>query len=193
MKKVIVVIEVLVVVLFLAKIFALGGFVKTSQTSGHALWSTNEALAESAAQGALSPETRDVAVDALSAERSLMAQLEERRRQLENRENSIRFEEKKINSLKSEIATRIQLLQGRERTITSSQESTKAEDSARFKELAKEYEAAPAEKVGALLNKMDSKTAARIIMQMNIKKAGAVWGQLSPEKAADITKVIAGM
>jgi flagellar motility protein MotE (MotC chaperone) len=40
---------------------------------------------------------------------------------------------------------------------------------------------------------MDSKTAAGIIMQMNVKKAGAVWGELNPEKAVEITKAIASI
>jgi flagellar motility protein MotE (MotC chaperone) len=40
---------------------------------------------------------------------------------------------------------------------------------------------------------MDNKTAAGIIMQMNTKKAGAVWGHLDPEKAVEIAKTISGM
>jgi flagellar motility protein MotE (MotC chaperone) len=40
---------------------------------------------------------------------------------------------------------------------------------------------------------MDSKTAAGIIIQMNVKKAGAVWGHLNPEKAVKITEAIASI
>jgi len=85
----------------------------------------------------------------------------------------------------------MEMIRGREEKMTSLQESTRTEDIARFRDLAKVYEATPPEKVGALLNKMDNKTAAGIIMQMNVKKAGAVWGQLNPEKAVEITKAIA--
>jgi flagellar motility protein MotE (MotC chaperone) len=122
-----------------------------------------------------------------------MSTLADRRRQLENRENLIKFEEKKINLLRSEIVARIEMIRGREEKMTSPQVSVRSEDNARFKELAKVYEATPPDKVGALLNKMDSKTAAGIIMQMNVKKAGAVWGQLNPEKAVEITKAIASI
>jgi len=193
MKKLIIVIEILVVFLFLAKIFALGEIVKRSHISDYLLWSTNSALAESPAKTATNTPASNASVDTLATERNLMSQLEDRRRQLENRENSMRFEEKKINSLRSEIIARIEMIRGKEEKMTSPQESAKANEGTRCKELAKEYESTPPEKVGALLNKMDSRTAARIIMQMNVKKAGAVWGQLNPEKAADITKIVAGI
>jgi flagellar motility protein MotE (MotC chaperone) len=192
MKKIIIAIEILVVFLFIAKILAIGEIVKRSDVSDYLLWTVKSALADSSQTGVGLP-SRDVSVDALAAERSLMSSLTDRRRQLENRENLIRFEEKKINLLRNEIAARIETIRGREEKMTSPQGSVRPEDNARFKELAKVYEATPPEKVGALLNKMDSKTAAGIIMQMNVKKAGAVWGQLNPEKAVEITKVIASI
>jgi flagellar motility protein MotE (MotC chaperone) len=193
MKKIIIAIEVLVVFLFIAKILAIGGIVKKSEISDYLLWSVKSALADSSAQTSVSSPSRDVSVDTLAAERSLMSTLADRRRQLENRENLIKFEEKKINSLRNEIVARMEMIRGREEKMTTPQESTRAYDITRFKELAKVYEATPPDKVGALLNKMDSKTAAGIIMQMNVKKAGSVWGELNPEKAVEITKAIASI
>jgi flagellar motility protein MotE (MotC chaperone) len=194
MKKIIIAIEILVVFLFIAKILAIGEIVKRSDISDYLLWTVKSALADSSSSttaGSLS--TRDVSVDALASERSLISTLSDRRRQLENKENLIRFEEKKISSLRNEIAARIEMIRGREEKMTAPQESVRSQDNTRFKELAKVYEATPPDKVGALLNNMDSKTAAGIIMQMNVKKAGAVWGQLNPEKAVEITKAIANI
>ena len=191
MKKIIITIEILVVFLFIAKILAIGEIVMKSEISDYLLWSVKPALADSSSQTNVGSPAKDVSVDALAAERSLMSTLEDRRRQLENRENLIKFEEKKINSLRNEIVARIEMIRGREERMTTPQESIRAEDITRFRELAKVYEATPPDKVGALLNKMDSKTAAGIIMQMNVKKAGAVWGELDPEKAVEITKAIA--
>jgi flagellar motility protein MotE (MotC chaperone) len=193
MKKIIITIEILVVFLFIVKILAIGGIVKKSEISDYLLWSVKSALADSSAQTSVGSPSRDVSVDTLASERSLMSTLADRRRQLENRENLIKFEEKKINSLRNEIVARMEMIRGREEKMTTPQESTRAEDITRFKELAKVYEATPHDKVGALLNKMDSKMAAGIIMQMNVKKAGTVWGQLNPEKAVEITKAIASI
>jgi len=191
MKRAVIAVEILIVVLFMAKILVLGEIVKRSEFSDYLSWSVKFALADSAPQVNVGSPVKDISVDALAAERSLMSTLQERRRLLENRENLIKFEEKKINSLRSEIIARMEIIRGREEKMASPQESTRADDVARFRDLAKVYEATPPEKVGALLNKMDSKTAAGIIMQMNVKKAGAVWGQLNPEKAVEITKAIA--
>jgi flagellar motility protein MotE (MotC chaperone) len=193
MKKIIITIEILVVFLFIAKILAIGEIVKRSEIADYMLWSVKSALADSSLQTGLGSPSRDVSIDTLASERSLMSTLADRRRQLENRENLIKFEEKKINLLRNEIVARIEMIRGREDRMTFPQESVRSEDTTRFKELAKVYEATPPEKVGAQLNKMDSKTAAGIIMQMNVKKAGAVWGQLNPEKAVQITKAIASI
>ena len=191
MKKAVIAVEILIVFLFMAKILVIGEIVKRSEMSDYLSWSVKSALADSSPQPNIGSPANDVSADALAAERSLMSTLQERGRLLENRENLIKFEEKKINSLKSEILARMEIIRGREEKMESPQEPTRAEDIARFRDLAKVYEATPPEKVGALLNKMDGKTAAGIIMQMNVKKAGAVWGQLNPEKAVEITKAIA--
>ncbi|MGO9137349.1 MAG: MotE family protein [Syntrophales bacterium] len=191
MKKIIITIEILVLFLFIVKIIAIGEIVKRSEISDYLLWSVKSALADSSSQASVDSPSRDVSIDTLASERNLMSTLADRRRQLENRENLVKLEEKKINLLRNEIVARIEMVRGREEKMTSPQESARPEDSTRFKELAKAYEATPPDKVGALLNKMDSKTAAGIIMQMKVKKAGAVWGQLDPEKAVEITKAIA--
>jgi flagellar motility protein MotE (MotC chaperone) len=193
MKKIIIAIEVLVVFLFIAKILAIGEIVKKSEISDNLLWSVRSALADSSSQTGLGSPSRDVSVDTLASERILMSTLADRRRQLENRENLIKFEEKKINSLRIEIVARMEKIRGREEKMMTTQESVRVEDITRYKELAKVYEATPPDKVGALLNNMDSRTAAGIIMQMNVKKAGPVWGELNPEKAVEITKAIASI
>ena len=134
----------------------------------------------------------DIFEDALTNERNLMVSLENRRRQLEDRENFAKLEEKRLNSLKKEIVTKMEIFQGRKEKTTVPQESGK-EENKRIKELAKEYDATPPDKVATLFNKLDNRTAAGIIMQMKNKKAGAVWEYLNPEKAVEIAKTITNM
>jgi flagellar motility protein MotE (MotC chaperone) len=192
MKKIFTGFEILVVFLFMVKLFAIGEIVKRSELYNISLWSINPAMADSHSQTTGSTLVRDAFEDTLKDERNLMVSLEDRRRQLEDRENFIRFEGKRLNSLKKEIVAKIEVLHGREEKTTVSQESDK-EENKRIKELAKEYDATPPDKVATLFSKMDNKTAAGIIMQMKNKKAGAVWEYFNPEKAVEIAKTITNM
>jgi flagellar motility protein MotE (MotC chaperone) len=192
MKKIIIVFEILIVFLFVAKLLAIGEIVKRTEISDYVSWSADHAQAESFSRTTGISPVRDVFEDALANERTLMVSLEGKRRQLENRESAIKFEEKRMNILKKEIAAKIEMLQGREEKTPVPQEADK-EDNKRYKELAKVYEATPPDKVGALFTKMDNKTAAGIIVQMNNKKAGAVWGNLNPERAVEIARTITSM
>ncbi len=192
MKRIFIAFEILIIFLFLAKLFAIGEIVKRSELYNISLWSVNPALADSSSQTTGSTLVRDVFEDTLTNERNLMVSLEDRRRQLEDKENFIRFEEKRLNSLKKEVAGKIEILQGPEGKTPVSQESDK-EENKRIKELAKEYDATPPDKVATLFSKMDNKTAAGIIMQMKNKKAGAVWEYFNPEKAVEIAKTITRM
>lgn len=192
MKKIFTAFEILVVFLFMVKLFAIGEIVKRSELYNISLWSVNPAMADSYSQTSGSTLARDAFEDTLKDERNLMVSLEDRRRQLEDKENFIKFEEKRLNLLKKEIVTKIEVLHGREGKTTVSQESDK-EENKRIKELAKEYDATPPDKLATLFSKMDNKTAAGIIMQMKNKKAGAVWEYFSPEKAVEIAKTISSM
>jgi len=192
MKKIFTAFEILVVFLFMVKLFAIGEIVKRSELYNISLWSVNPAMADSYSQTSGSTLARDAFEDTLKDERNLMVSLEDRRRQLEDKENFIKFEEKRLNLLKKEIVTKIEVLHGRERKTTVSQESDK-EENKRIKELAKEYDATPPDKLATLFSKMDNKTAAGIIMQMKNKKAGAVWEYFNPEKAVEIAKTITSM
>jgi flagellar motility protein MotE (MotC chaperone) len=192
MKKILIAFEILIIFLFVAKLFAIGEIVKRSELYNVSLLSVNPALADASSQIVGSAPVKDILEDALMNERNLTVSLEDRRRQLEDRENFIKFEEKRLNSLKKEIAAKIETLHGREGKAPVSQEADK-EENKRIKELAKEYDATPPDKVAALFSRMDNKTAAGIIMQMKNKKAGAVWEYFSPEKAVEIAKTISSM
>ena len=192
MKKIVIAFEILIVILFAAKLLAIGEIVKRTVISDYVSWSADHALAESFSRTTDILSVRDVFEDALTNERNMVVSLDGKRRQLENRESAIKFEEKRMNMLKKEIVAKIEMLQGREEKTPVPQESDK-EDNKRYKELAKVYEATPPDKVGALFTKMDNKTAAGIILQMNNKKAGAVWGNLNPEKAVEIARTISSM
>jgi len=69
-------------------------------------------------------------------------------------------------------------------------DANQTSDIKRYKEMAKVYESAPPAKAGAMLEKLDTKTAAGITMNMKKEKAGAIWGFITSQKAVEITKEI---
>ncbi len=185
MRKVIAVCGILIIAIFLSKVFVVAGFFSKVNASGD-LAIINRALADPTLNTRL--PVRDILDDALLNERKLMDQLQEKQKQLEVRENLLRSEEARLESLKKEIVAKIESLKSMEDKLSM----PLASEDKKFRELAKVYETAPPAQVGSILEKMDRKTAAAIIMNMNNKKAGAVWGHISPAKAVEIAKEIAG-
>jgi len=81
-------------------------------------------------------------------------------------------------------------LKSNEEKLTAVLESAQNSEIKRFKEMAKVYESTPAAKAGIMMEKLDTKTAAGITMNMKKDKAGAIWGYISPQKAVEITNEI---
>jgi len=133
---------------------------------------------------------RDVLEDPLSRERALMKTLEQKEQELNDRESRLSAEEQRTQALKQEIVAKIETLKALEERLGASLEEEKTSENKRYKDLAKVYDAAPPDKVGSMLEKMDTKTAAGITMNMKRDKAGAVLGYLSPQKAIEITREI---
>ncbi|MBE9547285.1 MAG: hypothetical protein IMF10_07310, partial [Proteobacteria bacterium] len=151
MKKLVVACEILVLVLFVAKIVAVGGIIKETKT----VLSVRPALAEAPATKTYRSRPRDVDRDALSEERALLASLLEREKQLNMREKFIESEEKRIALLKKGIVEKIEKLRALEEELTVLIETYKAADDKRYKELAKVYESTPPAKAGSMLEKLD--------------------------------------
>ncbi|MBP9020007.1 MAG: hypothetical protein KBG01_00585 [Syntrophobacterales bacterium] len=185
-KKTIIVCEVLVFFLFIAKMLAVGGIIRKAETH-YTLFPLNAAQADATMAAAGGRPLRDVLDDGLANERKLSDHLLERQRQIESRENLLKAEEKKLEALKQEVVAKIGNLQTLEEKLSVALD---VEDK-KFKDLAKIYEATPPPQVGPILEKMDKKMAAAIIANMNSKKAGKVWGYISPGKAVEIAKEMA--
>jgi len=148
------------------------------------------ALAEVPKNGSLTLPVRDVLEDPLSRERVLMKTLEQKEQELNDRESRLLAEEQRTQALKQDIIAKIDNLRALEERLGTSIEADKTSENKRYKDLAKVYDAAPADKIGSMLEKMDTKTAAGITMNMKRDKAGAVLGHLSPQKAIEITREI---
>jgi len=96
----------------------------------------------------------------------------------------------KKQDLMEEIAEKIDILLNLEQKLNSAITANKEAEAKRYKDLAKVYEATPPAKAGAMIEKLDLKTAAGITMHMKRDKAGAIWGFLNPQRAVEITREI---
>jgi flagellar protein FlbB len=190
MKKWIVGLEILLVGFVAVKILALAGVFHQAGSADAVFLNADRAMAESAAAPSGGAEAKDATVDPLAKERKLLSSLQERERQLAVREAALKEEEKRLLGLRNEVSLKIESLKGLEEKLAGLLEQSKAFEDKRYKDLASVYESTPPAQAGPMLEKLDKKTAAGIIMNMKSKKAGAVWGHISPQKAAEITREI---
>ncbi|NTW76839.1 MAG: hypothetical protein HGB33_03520 [Syntrophaceae bacterium] len=198
MKKILIGIQILILVLILIKAASVVGLIKKTDYLSATSLITRQALAESPvaspASGkmpsALGQPLNETAGDDLTTVKDLASALAAKKSELDKRESGLRVEEQRLLALKKEITDKILLLKGQEEKLTSALESNKADEVKRYKDMAKVYESAPPAKAGKMLEQLDIKTAAGITMNMKKDKAGAVWGYITPQKAAAITKEI---
>jgi flagellar motility protein MotE (MotC chaperone) len=189
MKKTIVVLQVIVLLLFVAKITALGEILKNPNAANTSSGPEKRLITETPAKGVLSPAT-DGTSDDLEKPRDILTALEKKKKELEQREIFLKSEEQRIAALKKEILEKIDLLRAEQEKLNAIVETSKTSDSKRYKDLAKVFDATPPAKAGAMLEQLDVKTAAGITMNMKKDKAGILWGYLSPQKAIEITREI---
>ena len=198
MKKIIIGIQILILVLILIKAASVVGLIKKTDFLSATSLMTRQALAESTVASpaagkmpsALRQPVNETAADDLTTVRDLATALAAKKSELDKRESNMRAEEQRLLALKKEITDKIVLLKSQEEKLTSALENHKADDLKRYKDMAKVYESAPPAKAGKMLEQLDIKTAAGITMNMKKDKAGAVWGYITPQKAAAITKEI---
>jgi len=189
-KRLIVTCQIVIVILFIIKIsFLTEATQNTSVLSTFSLGPPGHASAQTP-MNVSTKSPRDVTDDGLQKERDLLSLLQQKQKELDAKESSLKSEEQKILALKKEIMEKIDVLKLLEARLSPKLDTEKANDAKRFKELAKVYEAAPPQKAAAMLEKLEVKTAAGITINMKRERAGLIWGYLSPQKAVDITNEI---
>jgi len=208
MKKSVIVVEIVLLILILAKLASVFGLLSKTDISPDTSLAPSQAMAQqsadtkaaavaasetipaSVASPAAVKKDKDTLDEDLSKQRDLAAALLAKKIELDNRENALRSEEQRLLTLRKEITEKITLLKGQQEKLTTILDANQAADLKRYKEMAKVYEATPPVKAGAMLEKLDTKTAAGITMNMKKDKAGAIWGYISAQKAVEITKEI---
>jgi len=118
----------------------------------------------------------------------LLELIKRKEKELLKKEEALRLEQERLQAMKRDIEDKLaQILQASEdlRALTIKKNKHVEENIIR---LAKVFESTPPENAGPLLEKLDTEIAAQILLRMNGKKAGAVWGYVKPDKALKIIK-----
>jgi flagellar motility protein MotE (MotC chaperone) len=190
MKRIIIASQIILIVFFVSKIlFLTEGLQLSPFLSALTLKHFGQAIAQTTVKAQVSA-VRDAVDDGLQGERDLLALLQKKQQQLDTREVAIKVEEEKINALKKEIIEKIDMLKTLDAQLSAKIEVEQAGNAKRFKDLAKIYEATPSQKAAAMMEKLETATAAGISIHMKRERAGLIWGFLSPQKAVEITRDI---
>lgn len=148
---------------------------------------------------------KDVQGPATSAPREIYEMLEQRKRLLDKRETAVRGSETHLLELKAEleqIVTRHeQAVEAEKKRRQAAQakgagEAEKAKTTAKTTpavnvnqaQLAKIYEAMPAEEAAARLERMPERKALEVLRLLKGKSAGAILAEVKPERAARLTE-----
>ena len=148
---------------------------------------------------------KDVQGPATSAPREIFDMLEQRKRLLDKREAAVRGSETHLLELKAEleqIVTRHEQAVEAEKKRRQAAQAKGAGEAERAKspakagpavnvnqaQLAKIYEAMPAEEAAARLERMPERKALEVLRLLKGKSAGAILAEVKPERAARLTE-----
>lgn len=190
MKKILVVAQILIIGMVVVKLLAAGQLVFDKDVHKKDLSFVGQAMAQLSTPGKSPEKLKDIFDDRLLKERDLYGALEKRRTELDSRENALRTEAQNLQVLKKEITDKIDALKALEKQLDGKAEIQNTVDVKKYKDLAKIYESAAPAKAGAMMEKLDIKTAAGITMSMKKDRAGAVLSNMNLQKAVEITKEI---
>ena len=130
-------------------------------------------------------------VTTIYAQDDLASMLEKQQKELAKREEVIKRETVRLQTLKKEVEEDISKYTKLLKDIEKSLDQAEEIGVKRLKHVAKAYESMPAESAAARLTGLDNDTAILILLKMNSKKAGLVIGMMESEKATQLTKEIA--
>jgi len=210
MKKIIIVAQIFIAVLILVKLASVFGILKKGDYVTEVTSIATQAAAQSKTPDApvtkpqalpvpvaktlpavkTLPVAKDAMEDILNQQRDLAAALAAKKVELDDRENALRADEQRLIALRKDITGKMAILKAQEEKLAAQMDTTREEDIKRYKDMAKVYENTPPAKAGPMMEKLDTKTAASITMNMKKDKAGALWAYITPQKAVDITKEI---
>lgn len=120
--------------------------------------------------------------------KEMIEAVKKRGQELEQREERVRIEEEKLNSLKAEIDEKINELTKTRKELERVLKDLKAEKQQGMDNLVKVYENMPPEEAASRFEKLDEDMAVRFLMTMKTKSAARILSFVEPSRAAKLTQ-----
>jgi len=114
-------------------------------------------------------------------------ELKLREDEIKRKNDALKIQEKNIKDLKYQIEERIEQLVKIEKNISALIDQKEQVENEKMKKLAKVFEATPPEQAGILMSKLDVDIAAKLLINMQGRKAGKIWGFVNPDSAVLIS------
>ena len=106
------------------------------------------------------------------------------------KEEEVRAKEARLQRIQGEIETKLETLSQIQGALQELIQEKKSLEDEILKKLAKVYESTPPEQAGPMLSSLDVGLAAQILIRMDGRKAGKIWGYVSPDRASEISTEI---
>lgn len=151
------------------------------------------------------PQALRVHGPAVDVPREVLNLLDQRKRHLDRREESLRTEMERLENLKSDLDDLLSRYEGAVKAFEEQQQRTQqakedrdrktregqaAAVQAKLDVVAKMYEGMPPEEAAARIEKMPAPMAVQVLRTVKSKTAGAILAQVRPDKAAKLTEQI---
>jgi flagellar motility protein MotE (MotC chaperone) len=114
---------------------------------------------------------------------------------LSAKEEALRNKETQLKVVEQDILAKIEELKTLKKELDKIIALQEAENKKRDQELAKlakVYEATPPQQAARILSKLDTELAAWILIRINPRKAGKIWGYIEPNQGAKISTKLGG-
>jgi flagellar motility protein MotE (MotC chaperone) len=113
--------------------------------------------------------------------------IKSREEEMKRKKDTLEIQEQNLKKLKNQIEVRIEQLVKIEKNISTLITQKEHLESEKMKKLSKVFEATPPEQAGILMSKLDVDIAAKLLINMNGRKAGKIWGFVNPDRAVLIS------
>ncbi len=123
-------------------------------------------------------------------EKQILLSLNERKRQLDQRDLLLNQREEQLRALRDNIQHQVTELKRLQEQIEASMEAKKAQDAENLKKVVSLYNGMDPKKAAGKFETLEPKVAVQILLAMNQRKAAALLEELPPEVAKRITEEI---
>jgi flagellar motility protein MotE (MotC chaperone) len=132
--------------------------------------------------------SRGILSDDIANPKVMIDAIARRTMEIEKKEDMIRAEEEKLNSLRSDVNMKLRKLKKDTLRLENILKELHKIDSDTLAGLAKVYENMPPEEAALRLEKIESKFAIRLFRAINSRKAGKILGFVEPGRAAKLSE-----